>query len=226
MHWRDYIPEGDHALMSALAAPSRRPIEQPFAVIAIDMVQAFFGTSPKPVPEAIGEYATSCGERAWESLEGAAEVLDGARRVQAPVIWTRPDSQYAGRAGRSTQLNRHDGPVGYGEFLPQAAPTADEYILDKPRASAFWHTALEPLLRSLNLQTIVLIGGTTSGCVRATAVDAYSYGFDVHVIEDACFDRFAISHAVTLFDLTAKYASVCTAHEFVSDISSTIGARQ
>ena len=80
----------------------------------------------------------------------------------------------------------------------------------KPGPSAFFGTPLLPYLVQHGVDTLVIAGGTTSGCVRATTVDAATLGFRVGVVEEGVFDRFEISHNVALFDLNAKYADVMT----------------
>jgi nicotinamidase-related amidase len=93
-------------------------------------------------------------------------------------------------------------------FPPQLTPRPDEYVLGKAKASAFFGTPLLAYLTKHRIDTLVVAGTTTSGCVRATVVDAASYGFRVLVAEDACFDRSAFAHAANLFDIHLKYGSV------------------
>jgi nicotinamidase-related amidase len=105
------------------------------------------------------------------------------------------------------------------EFVEPLAPLAAEIVVRKSRASAFFGTPLSTWLRQLDVDTVVLAGETTSGCVRATAVDAYSHGFGVAVVEEATFDRSPLSHKVNLFDLSLKYASVVHLDEAVRYLS-------
>ena len=81
-------------------------------------------------------------------------------------------------------------------------------VITKQRASAFFGTPLQAHLTQLGVQTVIICGESTSGCVRASAVDAYSYGFHVVLVEECCFDRSVLSHKVNLFDLHHKYADV------------------
>ena len=90
-------------------------------------------------------------------------------------------------------------------------PRQDEWVLRKPKASAFFNTPLAGWLLDKDCDTVVLAGGTTLGCVRATAVVGSSHGFEVLVEEDACFDRVALRHLVSLADLDARYARVLSA---------------
>jgi nicotinamidase-related amidase len=83
----------------------------------------------------------------------------------------------------------------------------------KTKPSLFHGTPLIDLLVREGADTLVVIGGTTSGCIRATVVDAFSYNFPVLVVEEAVFDRGEVRHAVNLFDLDQKYANVVSAAE-------------
>jgi maleamate amidohydrolase len=94
------------------------------------------------------------------------------------------------------------------EIVAELAPEADDIVVSKTRPSGFFGTDLVDRLRDLGVRDVVVCGGTTSGCVRATVVDAFSHGFGVAVAQDAVFDRSATSHAVTLFDINEKYGDV------------------
>jgi maleamate amidohydrolase len=90
-------------------------------------------------------------------------------------------------------------------------PAADELVISKQYPSAFFGTSLASTLTARGVDTVLLTGLTTSGCVRATCVDALSHGFVPLVIEDACGDRHEAPHIANLFDMQAKYAEVLDA---------------
>ena len=91
------------------------------------------------------------------------------------------------------------------------APLEGEHVIYKSAASAFFETRLRTFLQALGVRSLVVIGESTSGCVRASVVDAYSSGFNVLVPFDAVFDRNEISHAVNLYDMGLKYAGIVSA---------------
>lgn len=95
-----------------------------------------------------------------------------------------------------------------GEFTPTLRPAAGEPVVTKQYASAFFGTSLASLLRAQGVDCVVIAGMSTSGCVRATALDAIQHGFIPIVVSDACGDRHAQPHNANLFDLQAKYADV------------------
>ena len=99
------------------------------------------------------------------------------------------------------------------------APEAGDTIVPKMRASAFFGTPLSAHLVQLGIKSVIMIGESTSGCLRASAVDAYSHGFHVTVVEECCFDRSLISHQVSLFDLQHKYADVMHVDEVITHLN-------
>ena len=91
---------------------------------------------------------------------------------------------------------------------PEFKPQAGDVVITKQRASVFFGTPLTAHLTQLGIQTLIVCGESTSGCVRATAVDAYSHGYQVVLVEECCFDRSLLSHKVNLFDMHHKYVDV------------------
>jgi nicotinamidase-related amidase len=94
--------------------------------------------------------------------------------------------------------------------VKEIAPQRRDIVVLKSKPSAFFGTPLLSFLVCLGVDSLLLTGTTTSGCVRATAIDAFSYNYRVAVIEEGCFDRSQASHALSLCDLHAKYADVVT----------------
>ena len=88
-------------------------------------------------------------------------------------------------------------------------------MIRKQRASAFYGTPLVAHLTQLGVRSVIMVGESTSGCLRASAVDAYSNGYHVTIVEEGCFDRSLISHKINLFDLHHKYADVMSVNEVV-----------
>src|SRR5204862_4981255 len=103
-------------------------------------------------------------------------------------------------------------------------PKPGDIVIHKPTASSFYRTDLEEQLRELGIDTLVVTGCSTSGCVRATVVDAHARGFKINVPEDAVFDRGEAAHAISLFDIHQKYADVIPADEVVERLTSVAAA--
>jgi maleamate amidohydrolase len=176
--------------------PGRRP-----AVLAIDLMRAYFDpASPLCLPSR-------------DCLASAARVLAAARGHRVPVVHTRVE--YAGdgsdggvfvRKVRALEQLYGGGPMS--ELVPEVAPVAGELVVTKQYASAFFGTSLASTLVARGVDTVVLVGVSTSGCIRASGVDAVQHGFVPLVVRDAVADRTAEVHEANLFDLQAKYAEV------------------
>jgi nicotinamidase-related amidase len=98
-------------------------------------------------------------------------------------------------------------PGGY-EFVAEIAPRPGDVLLPKKHPSAFFGTPLASYLIERNVDTLVVTGCTTSGCVRGTVVDGFAYNYKVVVPQECVYDRSPVSHAVNLFDMASKYADV------------------
>jgi maleamate amidohydrolase len=185
------------------------------ALLVIDVTRGFVGSRPQPVAEAVREHPTSCGERAWAALPQIALLLGAFRAAGAPVVFTRADRRTQAAIGRATTREPAGRRADADDFAAGAEPGAGEWVCEKARASAFYGTPLEAYLRTQGAETVAVCGGTTSGCVRASCVDAFSAGFGVVVAEDGCFDRAEQPHLANLFDLNAKYGAVLSAQAIV-----------
>lgn len=144
----------------------------------------------------------------------AIEALTAAARANAiSVIFTRVIYTAGGADGglfyrKLPVLKVFDIGSPLGEFSPSLAPREDDIVVTKQYASAFFATALASTLTALRIDTLLIAGFSTSGCVRASALDALQHGFAPFVVADACADRHAGPHTANLFDLQAKYAEV------------------
>jgi maleamate amidohydrolase len=107
-------------------------------------------------------------------------------------------------------------PGGWGE--PTVRPDPREPVVVKQYASAFFGTSLASTLRAAGVDTVVIAGVSTSGCVRATAMDALNAGFRPHVVRSACADRTPALHENNLADLDAKYADVVELDEALAHL--------
>ena len=221
--WDDVI--GDDERLIASRYDRHRPLGRRPALLLIDCYLKVFGDRPRPLAEAIAEHPSTCGTAGWAALPHLEALLAAGRRAGVPVVHTTGDP--SGGVGAVTRRRRTAGEEEAAglEFVAPLAPRTGEIVLRKSRASAFFGTPLSTWLRELDIDTVVLAGETTSGCVRATAVDAYSHGFGVAVVEEATFDRSLLSHKVNLFDLSLKYASVVHLDEAVRYLGRSLTAR-
>jgi maleamate amidohydrolase len=160
------------------------------------------------------------------------DLVEMAHEHGAPVIYTAISYTEAEADGDSIAwLRKAPGMRSLREGSPEVAldPRLDKQIGDhliiKKGASAFHGTGLAGLLNGLRADTVLVCGATTSGCVRATAVDAVQSGFNTLVVRDACGDRARGPHDAALFDLQAKYADVVELSEGLATLAATITGR-
>ncbi len=180
------------------------------ALLIIDVQYRTVGTVPRPFNDAIREFPTSCGEVGWKAVHALEPVLAQFRARGWPVLYPHvaPKQAYdAGRLAAKVPAIMSVPAKGY-EFVAEVAPRDGDILIPKKHPSAFFATALASHLIDLGADTLVVTGCTTSGCVRGTVVDAFSYNFRVVVPEECVYDRSATTHAVNLFDMAAKYADV------------------
>jgi maleamate amidohydrolase len=216
--WDGVIPAHDREIYEQ-AGFSREPRwDGAPALLIVDALWAFIGHQPVGVLEAIKEYPTACGNVGWVGLERIAEVLGFFRAAGLPVVYVCADGQLKSLYGTTTRTRRNAGQETRSayEIPDQIAPGPGEAVVTKSKASGFFRTSLDVLLWRQRVDTVLIAGSTTCGCIRATAVDAHSLGFETIVLEDAVWDRSPFSHAVSLFELSMKYAAVATVRDAVT----------
>lgn len=182
------------------------------ALILVDFVQAYFD----PACELYADVDAA--------LASAIRIRDAARRARVPVIYTNVVYQkHALNGGRFYQKARplrhflEGSPMG---AWPAGLDVADdELVVSKQYPSAFFGTSLASTLTTWGVDTLIITGLTTSGCVRASCVDACSHGFIPIVVRDACGDRHAAPHEANLFDMDAKYADVVGEQEILDHLA-------
>jgi maleamate amidohydrolase len=215
--WKDVVP----ADILELYSHYRRDVfvgPNP-ALLAIDLYELAYQGGALPVAEVTKTYPSSCGAFAWDAIAPTQRLFAASRAAGIPVFYstsdTRPDN-----GGNIKATNRRKpavDPAVYAiksEFKPQPGDT----VITKMRASAFFGTPLIAQLVQRGVQSVIICGESTSGCVRATAVEAYSYGLHVTLVEQCCFDRNLLAHKFNLFDLHHKYADVLDIDSVVSQL--------
>lgn len=183
----------------------RRP-----ALLIIDVQYRTVGTTPAPFWESIKEFPTSCGEVGWRAVGHIKRLLHVFRTNAWPVLYPHVAPKVAHEGGRLAEKVpdiMNIAARGY-DFVPDIAPVDGDILVPKKHPSAFFATALTSHLIDRGVDTLVVTGCTTSGCVRGSVVDAFSLNFRVAVPIECVYDRSRVSHAVNLFDMSEKYADV------------------
>lgn len=179
------------------------------ALILIDFCQAYF------------EPGNALYSEVDDALASALRVRAAARAAGVPVILTNvvyhPLAIDGGRFfEKASPLKNFLRGSPMGAWGPGLEPFEDELVVSKQYPSAFFGTSLASTLTALGIDSVLLTGLTTSGCVRASCVDAMSHGFRTAVVADACGDRHPGPHEANLFDMNAKYADVVSEAEAIA----------
>jgi len=188
------------------------------ALLIIDVQYRTVGTTPMPFWQSIEEFPTSCGQVGWDAVTHIKSLLNYFRKRRWPVLYpyVAPKMNFdQGRLAEKVPALMGVAEKGY-EFVADIAPQPEDILLPKKHPSAFFGTPLVSYLVDKNVDTLVVTGCTTSGCVRGSVVDGFAYNFRIVVPHDAVYDRSDTSHAVNLFDMSAKYADVMTTSETLS----------
>jgi maleamate amidohydrolase len=222
--WNKFLTERDRLVFEAAGYGTRAGFGERPALLVIDVSYGFCGDKPEPILESIKHWRNSCGAESWIAIAQIRKLIDTAHRRGLPVIYTtgvrRADNWDAGGWARKnsrskespkTTSNRH----GY-DIVDEIAPEAKDLVIYKLKPSGFFSTPMVGYLTQLNCDSVIVTGTTTSGCVRATVLDAFSYNYRVALVEDGCFDRSEASHALTLCDMNAKYADVVKTDEVLT----------
>ena len=218
--WEEVVPKPEREIYSRAGFGTRARWDGSPALLVVDALWSFIGHKPVDVLEAIKEYPTACGKPGWDGMDKIATALEFFRAASLPIVYVCADGSLRELYGATTRTRKPVSPQENAAFeIPEMiAPLAGEPIVKKTKASGFFRTPLDVLLRRMGVDTVLLSGCTTSGCIRATAVDSHSLGFETVLLEDAIWDRSWFSHAVSLYELSMKYASVATVGGAISEI--------
>ena len=184
------------------------------AVVVVDVVTAYLAGGP--LTDAAGRFESA--------RASTARVVDSARAAGVPVLFTTVKLAAGGAdagwfAVKVPGLIAFEDGSPYAAFPDAPAPLPGEVVVTKQYASSFFGTSLAATLTAGGIDTVVVTGFSTSGCVRATALDALQHGFRPIVVADACGDREAATHDQNLFDLDSKYADVLSEQDVVAHLT-------
>jgi maleamate amidohydrolase len=185
------------------------------ALILVDFVQAYFD-------ESCALYAG-----VEDALASALRIRELARAAGIPVIYTNVVYEEGGADGgvffkKAPVLENFIAGNPMGAWPSGLQPADDEIVISKQYPSAFFGTSLAATLQDMDVDTLIITGVTTSGCIRASCVDALSNGFIPIVVADACGDRHEAPHEANLFDMNAKYADVVSESETIDYLQQVV----
>lgn len=209
--WENLLDEEDRAVIENGGYGKPRGLGERPALLIIDCQQRYIGLDA-PIAEQQSVWPGGGGAGAWQAVREIARLADVARANSVPVIHSR---NVAGAGGRfdvfGAKLQRD--PAAGNEIVEPLTPRSEDIVIDKGTASIFWGTPLDTYLVSMKVDSLILTGVSTSGCVRASLVDGVARGYSTTLVSDATADRIKLSYTATLLDVWMKYGNVVTAAE-------------
>lgn len=228
--WNKFLTEQDKAVFAASGFGACGGFGKRPALLVIDVSYAFCDERATPILESIKRWHTSCGEDAWVAIPYIKSLIDKCHGKGVPVIHTtgvRRDDNWDGgswnwKDGRFSEdtASKSGTSLDGNEIVADIAPAPQDIVVLKQKPSGFFGTNLASYLTLLGCDSVIVTGTTTSGCVRATVLDAFSLNYRVAVAEEGCFDRAQASHAINLCDMHAKYADVVKTSEVLAFLDS------
>lgn len=232
MPWDGVVTEHDIELYRNAGYGRSGGLGQRPAVLVVDATYGFVGDRDEPVTASIRRYPKSSGSRAWSAVRALQQILPAARHTGVPVLYStnppRTNTTEQGAWGRKTAsvpTADTNGLRADWQIIDEIEPQPGDLVVYKTKPSAFYGTPLVSWLVQLRADTLLVAGGTTSGCVRASVTDAFSNNLHVGVIHDAVFDRVDTAHKANLFDIHQKYADLLDTEQVVTYFD-TLGTTQ
>lgn len=218
MIWDQFLSPADRTRFEQTGPTGPSGLGGRPALVVIDVSWGFAGDRPdEDILDSIRRWPNSCGAESWHAIERIRQLCDTARARRIPVVYStgraREDAWDIGSWAWKNSRTREQVPASpqdkdANEIVTPLAPTRSDIMVYKRKPSAFFGAPTATHLRRLGCDSVILTGTTTSGCVRASAVDAFSHGFKVSAVGDGCFDRAQASHALALFDIAMRYGAV------------------
>jgi nicotinamidase-related amidase len=215
--WDKFLTARDKAVFASAGYAKPQGFGKRPAVLLIDINYNFCGDRPEPILDSIKRWPNSCGEDAWAAIPHVQSLLAAARAKRLPVVYTtggfRADAwDFGSWRWKNSRIedwrNKPKRNIDGEAIVAEIAPRPEDIVLPKLKPSAFHGTPLRAHLNLLGADSLIVGGTTTSGCVRASVIDAFSENYRVTLAEECCFDRAQSSHAINLMDMQAKYADV------------------
>lgn len=204
--WDRFLTEDDKKVIAGGNLRMATGPGKKTALLSIDMQVTAIGDD-MPIYEQRDRFPGSCGPHAWVSIPVHQRLLAAARAVEMPVIYSKHVFHpYTGLAKSDSGV--FSAGDGRSEIAPEVKMEPGDILVEKQTPSCFAFTNLHLILQERGIDGLIVIGNSTSGCVRATAVDGTAMGYKIMVVEPAVFDRIEMSHAAALFDMQFKICDV------------------
>ncbi|MGH7118470.1 MAG: isochorismatase family protein [Acetobacteraceae bacterium] len=222
--WDRFLTERDQEVFATSGYGREAGFGARPAFLIVDVNYNFLGARPEKVTDSIRTWRNSCGAEGWAAVGVIRQVIEACRARNLPIFFStnsrRPDGwDCTSRKWKNYRaLENYEQENRGNRIVDEIAPQPQDIVIVKAKPSVFFGTPLLSYLIYLKVDTLIVAGVATSGCVRATVTDAFSNNFRVTMVEDGCFDRSEASHAINLRDLDAKYADVLASREVIARI--------
>jgi nicotinamidase-related amidase len=224
--WDDILTPRDKEVFALSGFGKRAGFGQRPALLVIDVNYNFVGDEPEPILQSVKRFRNSCGQEGWDGVHRIRELLTEARKKRIPTFYTtghddRTNAVSFGRWQAKNSRSAEDMNETWdkgNDIVAEIAPQEGDIVVRKQKPSAFFGTPLMSMLTEVHADSVLVTGTTTSGCVRASVIDAFSYNMKISVVEECCFDRGQASHKINLFDMAMKYADVISLRETIEYI--------
>lgn len=217
MGWDRFLTDRDRQHLALWGKKQPDPLGARPVLLVIDVYYASVGHERKELLESVKDWPMSCGLDGWAAIDEMKRLIGVARECGIPVVHVRglpgfPSdptrvAERGRRGGNGSNLPAQTRAMG-NEIVAEVAPLPGELVIGKTGPSSFAGTPLLNFLQMRGIDTVIACGESTSGCVRASVVDAATNRFRVGVVEECCYDRTEASHWMNLFDMHQKYAEV------------------
>lgn len=227
--WERLLTPRDRTFLEGRQSKRRGFGKKP-ALIVIDMQYTACGDKDEPILEMVKQWPGGCGHEAWAGIRNQQTLIAACRAADIPVIYTRYIPQLVQFDGfvkkRHGEVQQTDPTELRWQIMKELEPSVDDIVLDKSYASVLFGTPLISWLIAMGVDTTLVVGNSTGGCVRASAIDLTTHNFNVGVIEDCVFDRVELSHAAALLDMWMKYCDVIWLDEALMYVESISQIRE
>ena len=216
--WDPYIPE---PFLSKVARQRESPqITKNSALLVIDLYNLVFEGGDRSVHEdgLLDRFPAACGEKAYQAIQPTNQLIGLFRDNGLPIFFSTKDFEQSQKDGNATLRPRKKAKAEDYQIFPEIDFRSTDNLVKKLRASVFFNTGLNDQLARLDVANLFIVGESTSGCIRASVVDAFSLGYQVCVVEDCVFDQNPVSHAVNLYDMQHKYGQVIKLSELDAEL--------
>jgi len=215
--WDRFLTERDKGVLAVWGKKDHDEFGQRPALLLVDVYYGSVGHERKPILESIRDWPMSCGLEGWAAVDRMVGLVAAARKNAVPLIYVRGMPSFPSDPSRVIERGKSKRRVDHlpaevrrldNEIIGEVAPREGDIVLGKTAPSAFNGTPLLHYLRQTGIDTLIICGESTSGCVRASVLDNQALRFKIGIVGECCYYRIEASHWINLFDMHQKYGEV------------------